>query len=327
MIRKTSFAIAALLVLGSAPAAFADESNSNPVPVADPTSQSQNSPEAQSEAASANAAAPANINDVKSRGAAEIAKRQKSLADAAGKLAAQTTDCGYNAAMGNEIKNTSVSLATVGVNLAGTVDPAAAKTLLKSIFIDHRVYALVLPKAGKVLRCDAILARTAAITTNAATFQTKLDAAKTSGVDTTAAQAGKNTAMTLLGTVNPAPIVAPIMGLVPDKGVDTVLASNRTALQTADAGLDAAVAVQKSVHQQLETARKTLAPAVKADKKDDNEKEKEAKKAERDAKKAQKESEKQARRAARDAKKNEKKNEKKSSDNKGDDNDSRDNND
>ncbi len=321
MIRKTSFAIAALLVLGAAPAAFADDSN--PVPVADPTTQSQNSPEAQSEAASANAAAPANINDVKARGAAEIAKRQKSLSDVATKLGAQTTDCGYNAAMGNEIKNTSVSLATVGVNLAGTVDPAVAKTLLKSIFIDHRVYALVLPKAGKVLRCDAILARTAAITTNAAALQTKLDAAKASGVDTTAAQASKTAALTSLATVNPAPAVAPIMGLVPDKGVEAVLASNKTALQTADAGLDAAVAIQKSVHQQLETARKTLAPAVKADKKDDNEKRKEENKAKRDAKKAQREAEKQAKKAAREAKKSDRKSDRKN-DNGADNNDNSD---
>jgi hypothetical protein len=312
MIRKTSFVITALLVLGSAPAAFAESSDSTPVPVADPVIQSQESPEAQSESSSAKAVAPDKLNDIKTKGAEQIAKRQKTLADIAGRLATQTTDCGYNAAMGTEIKNTSTGLATVGVTLAGSADTVAAKPLYKSIFTDFRVYALVAPKAGKVLRCDAILARSAALTANATALQARLDAAKANGVDTTAAQATKNAAVALLATVNPAPAVAPLMGLVPDKGVDAVQAANAAALKASDASLDSALAIQKQVHAQLEAARKVLAPVVKADKQDDRKKENEAKKAENEAKKAGKKAEREAKKAERQAKKAEKKADKQS---------------
>jgi hypothetical protein len=327
MIRKTlrrtaPFALTSLLILGAAPAAIADSggSSSTPIPVSEPVVQSQNSPEAQSEAAISKAVAPSNLNDLKAKGAAEIAKRQRTLNDLAAKLGAQTTDCGSNAAMTNEVRNSSVSLATVGVNLAGSADPVAARALYRSIFNDHRIYILVAPKAGKVLRCNAILARSAALTNEAAALQVKLDAAKAGGADTTAAQATKNAGLTLLGTVNVTAVLAPIMGLVPDKGVDSVQASNTAALKAADVALDAAYAIQKQVHSQFEAARKLLRPAVIADKKSDRKTELETKKAKE---KAEREARDAARKAERESKKADKKSEKKDkkdNDDDGDDN-------
>ncbi len=313
MIRRTSLAITALLVFG-APAALADDSSSSSStpPVTEPTVQSQSGPEAQSEAAASKVAPPADINSIKARGAAEIAKRQKSLGEAASKLSAQKTDCGFNAAMTNEIKNTATSLTTLGVNLASTTDPVQAKAFLKSIYIDHRVYALVLPKAGKVIRCDVILARTAALTSDATALQTKLDAAKASGVNTAAAQASKDAGMLLLPSVNPAPAVAPVMGLVPDRGVDVVQASNAAALKTSDLALDAQYAIQKQVHQQFNDARKALAPAVKEDREDDRKAEKDAKKAEREAERDRREAERKAKKAERETEREAKKAAKKS---------------
>ncbi len=299
MIRKHLFtrtaplALTVLFVLGSAPAAFADSTGDTaPLPVSEPIVPSQNSAEATSEADAAKRPAPANLNDLKSKGAAEIAKRQKTLNDIAGKLAAQTTDCGSNAAMSTQVASTSTSLASVGVNLAAATDPVAARTLYKSIFIDHRVYILVAPKAGKVLRCDAVLARTVALTTNGATLQAKIDAAKASGVDTTAAQASKDLGSALLLTVNPTGALTPIIGLVPDRGVEAVRLSNSAALKAADTALDGSLATQKQVHAQFEAARKLLKPAVAADKKAD-------KKAEKESKKAEKKAEREAKKAAK----------------------------
>ena len=305
MIRKNVFtrtaplALTALFVLGSAPAAFADSaSDTTPLPVSEPIVPSQNSPEATAEADATKIAAPANLNDLKAKGASQIAKRQRTLNDLAGKLSVQTTDCGSNAAMSAQVASTSTSLAGVGVNLAAATDPVVARTLYKSIFIDHRVYILVAPKAGKVLRCDAQLARSAALTTDGATLQSKIDAAKASGVDTTAAQAIKDSGSALLLTVNPSTALAPIIGLTPDRGVDAVRLSNSAALKGADTSLDASLANQKQVHAQFVAARKLLAPAVaadkKADKKAENEEKKAEKKAEIEAKKAAKAAEKAA---------------------------------
>lgn len=320
--RTAPFALASLLVLGAAPTALADSSSSSatPLPVSEPIVQSQVGPEAQSEAASSKSAAPTNLADLKAKGAAEIAKRQRTLNDLAAKLGAQTTDCGSNATMTNEVRNSSVSLATVGVNLAGATDPVAAKALFRSIFNDHRIYLLVAPKAGKVFRCNAILARSVALAKSGVALQVSLDAAKASGVDTTAAQAAKNAGVALLGTVNVSTVLTPIMGLLPDKGVDSIQASNTAALKTADAALDAAYATQKQVHAQFEAARKLLRPAVSADKKADRKAELEAKKAaekaEREARKAELEA---ARNAAKIDKKADKKADKQDKKNKNDD--------
>jgi hypothetical protein len=254
MIRKATLALA-LLVLSVSPAALAQ--SSEPVPVPEPSTQSQNAPEAQSDAASQ--AVPATLAEIKTKGADAIAKRQRTLAGLAGKLALQKTDsCAYNGSMSFEVRNTSLSLSTVGASLARTTDIEEAKTLYKSIFIDHRVYALVEPKAGKVFRCNAIVERNAALTAMAVKVQATIDSQRAKGIDTSVAQANKDAAIVLVGAVNPGVTLESVMGLVPDRGVDSVRLSNASALTACDASLDAQYASQKTAHAQLVAARNSL---------------------------------------------------------------------
>ncbi len=256
MIRKTTLALTALLMLSASPAALA-QSNDNPAPVPEPATQSQNAPEAQADAAAQ--AVPPTLADIKTKGAEQIAKRQRTLSNLAGRLALQKTDsCAYNGSMSFEVRNTSISLSTVGASLARTNDTVEATALYKSIFNDHRVYALVEPKAGKVFRCNAIVERNAGLTAFAVKVQAKIDAQRAKGIDTSVAQANKDAAILLIGAVNPGVTLESVMGLVPDRGVDSVRLSNAAALTACDASLDAQYASQKQAHAQLVAARNSL---------------------------------------------------------------------
>jgi hypothetical protein len=265
--RLTRLSLASAIGLGTiafAVPAFAEDAT--PLPVAEPIVASQNGPEAVAEGAISKLTVdPATrLADIQAKGAAAIAKRQTTLSELTAKLAAQTTDCGSNGAMTAEVAATSAGLATVGANLQTVTDLTAAKTLYRSIFTDYRVYLLVSPKAGKVIRCDAQIARNAALTADAAKLQAAIDEAKAKGVDTTAAQAAKDAAVAQLAGIVPANALNGVMGLVPDKGDKAVQAANTAALNASDKILDANFASQKSVHQQLISARKLLSGTAQA---------------------------------------------------------------
>jgi hypothetical protein len=238
--------------------AFADDAQ--PLPVAEPVVLTQTSPEANAEALIVKTTVDptTRLIDLKTKGAAAIAKRQATLAELSGKIAVQAKDCGSNAAMTTEITNTSTGLTGVGTTLAAATDVKAARDLYRSIFIDFRVYMVVAPKAGKVIRCDTQLLRNDALTAEGAKLQLSIDEAKAKGVDTTAAQSAKDAAMTQLSGINPAAALPLVMGLVPDKGDKAVAASNTAALRSSDAVLDGTYGAQKSVNAQFGVARKAL---------------------------------------------------------------------
>ncbi len=235
---------------------------------------------------------------IRSKGAAEIAKRQGSLTSTQAKLASQKADCGFNAARAAEMTTTSAGLTALGNQLAATTDLPTARTLYGKIFTDFRVYLVVLPKAGKAMRCDNALESITKFNESAVKVQTEIDAAKAKGADTTAAQALKDAAVASVTALNPAAAITPCMSLLPDKGDKTVQASNAAALQSCDASLDSVFASLKSARAQLEQARAALKSARKTDKEAD----KAADKAKREADKALREAQRDAERAARDAK-------------------------
>ena len=258
------FAAAALAVVtltstfGISSASFADDAQ--PLPVAEPVVPTQTSPEAVSEALVVKTTVdPATrLIDVKAKGAAAIATRQTTLAELSGRIAGQTNDCGSNVAMSTEIAKTASGLTTVGASLAAATDLKLAKDLYRSIFINYRVYMLVAPKAGKVIRCDVQVLRNGALTAEGAKLQASIDEVTARGVDTTAAQTAKDAAMAQLAGINPGVALPPIMGLVPDRGDRAGAASNTAALRAADVVLDGTYGAQKSVNAQFAAARKAL---------------------------------------------------------------------
>jgi hypothetical protein len=308
----------AVTSMGFATPAFADDdaSKSTLVLVGEPAVASQKGPEAVAEGLLNRSSVDleTQLTAVKAKGVAALAQRQKTLADLVGKLAAQTKDCGSNGAMSAQIGAANTGLAGVGAALAASTDINAAKTLYRTIFTDFRIYLLVAPQTGKVIRCDVFLARNEALTAEAAKLQLAIDAAKLRGANTAAAQAAKDAAVAQLGTILPANSIVGVTALIADKGDSAVQASNTAALDKSDAALDASAAAQRSVNAQFDAARKLLSQANKTDKENDKEVkngEKEAKqaakKAENDAKQAAKRAEQDAKKAEREAKKSSKK--------------------
>ena len=200
--------------------------------------------------------APGRPADLKAKAAAEIAKRQRTLAELTGKVGASTRDCGTNAAMLGEISSTASRLTVLGQTIAAEADFTRARAEFQEIYTSFRVYLLVAPKAGKVLRCDAQLVRMDQLRAEAAQIQATLDAARASGVDVSASQLTLNQALASLGAINPGAALAGITGLVPDRGVDSVRAANTAALKLSDSVHDATNKALRDVQDQLAKARK-----------------------------------------------------------------------
>jgi hypothetical protein len=300
--------------LGFAAPAFADDASSTPtlVLIAEPVVASQKGPEAVAEGVVNRSSVDleTQLAAVKAKGVAAIAQRQRTLSDLVGKLAAQTKDCGSNGAISAQLGAAATGLTGVGTALGASTDINAAKTLYRTIFTDFRIYLLVAPQTGKIVRCDVLLARNEALTAEGARVQAAIDAAKLRGANTVAAQAAKDAAIAQLGTILPGNSIVGVGALVADKGDSAIQLSNTTALNNSDAALDANAAAQRSVNAQFDVARKLLGQANKADKESDREVRKSekdakqaAKKAENDAKQAAKRAEQDARKAAREAKK------------------------
>jgi hypothetical protein len=237
----------------------------------------------------------ASLASVKARAAEAIAKRQRDIAERQAKLASQTTDCGYNAARAAEMTATSGGLAALGTTIAASTDLAATKALNKTIYTDYRVYLVVFPKLGKVLRCDNQLKRIADLGTAGVKVQAAIDAAKAQGANTAGAQAQKDAALGLISGVNPKAAIDACMGLVPDRGDKALQANNAAALGACDGALDANAKTLKSAGERLHEAWKSLKGAKADDRAED--------KIKRDAEKATREAERNAAKAVRDAEK------------------------
>jgi hypothetical protein len=303
-VRLVLVSAVAVTSLGFAAPAFADDASSTPtlVLVAEPVVASQKGPEAVAEGVvnRSSVDVETQLTAVKAKGAAAIAQRQRTLADLVGKLGAQSKDCGSNAAISAQIGAAATGLAGVGVALGASTDINAAKTLYRTIFTDFRIYLLVAPQTGKIVRCDVLLARNEA---EGARVQAAIEAAKLRGANTAAAQAAKDAAIAQLGTILPANSIVGVAALVPDKGDPAVQLSNTTALNNSDAALDANAAAQRSVNAQFDVARKLLGQANKTDRENDKEVKKDEKEAKQAAKKAENEAKQAAKRAEQDGKK------------------------
>jgi hypothetical protein len=293
-----SIASLALLVALGAPAGAADVVPT-PLPVPEPVVQTPSSAEAVNETATVSVSQ-LPLATLQTNGAAAISKRQITLAGITAKLSAQTKDCGVRGVMQSEIARTSTSLATLGVALASTTDVAAARIFYRQIFTEHRVYALVGPKAGVVERCAVQLNRSDVLAAEAVRLQGLIDKAKAEGIDTTVAQVAKDSAVATLSTVNPIPSQSTVIYLVPDRGDKTLLAANNSALTAATAQLNASLLQQRTVNAQLDAVRAALRQDIKIDNAQDKATAKLAAEAKRAAAAAEREAKRAAAAAARE---------------------------
>lgn len=249
------------------------------------------------------AVAPRSLVGLKGKAASEIAKRQRTLSELTAKITASTRDCLTNGAMLAEITGTATGLTALNQAIAAETDLTRARTQFQQIYTSFRVYLLVAPKAGKVLRCDAQLVRIDQLRTEAAQVQAIITAINPPTVESGAAQVVLNQALTALTAINPALALAGVTGLVPDRGVEAGRVANGVALKAADTALDASNRALRSVQDQLSAARKAAQRSGHDADRVRREAEQAKKKAEHEAEKARREVEQAKKKAEHDAEK------------------------
>ena len=175
---------------------------------------------------------PDRLGDLKAKAAAAVSARLTLLGSFGPRLAAAKGDCGTNATVSGLISQTTSGETTLSATISAETDLVKARAEYKQIFESYRVYALVGPKTGLTLNCDNFSAYAAKLTTEATRLQGRIDSAKATGTDVSAAQTAHDTAVTETATITSAATTAlnSVIGLNPDKGDKTLIASNRASV-------------------------------------------------------------------------------------------------
>lgn len=192
------------------------------------------------------------LTNLKTRGAAEIDRRIASLEAALAKLTASThLPDADQATLTQQVNDELASLKALKADLADDTDLTDARTHVQSVVTDYRVYALMLPKARMVASADRFVVAQDKLAQLAAKLQTKVDAAKTAGHDTTAMQAKLDdmTAQIAASKTAAAGMVTKLLVLKPTdyNANHTVLVDYRASLKTAHDDLKTARDDAKSV--------------------------------------------------------------------------------
>lgn len=148
------------------------------------------------------------------------------------------------------------SLTALKTSVAGATDATVLKNLIKSIFVDHRIYGVFIPKVNLMSRVDTLSGHGDKLNAYIAQVQPKIDAAKTAGKDTTAMVAAVTDAQTKIAEIKTS-IEALATKVEALKPADYPTAS-KTALQEIRAGIKDVQAKYKTVRESLKTGLKGL---------------------------------------------------------------------
>lgn len=133
---------------------------------------------------------PAKLNQIKTHGASEIDRRLSSLQSALLKLnSSAKLSVADKTTLTTQLKTESDSLTTLKSHLAADTNLAAARDDVQKIFLEYRVYALMLPKASLVSTADRFITAGQKFQDLADKLQAKVDAAKSQNKDATTLQA------------------------------------------------------------------------------------------------------------------------------------------
>ncbi|MGH8971736.1 MAG: hypothetical protein ACRD0C_00840 [Acidimicrobiia bacterium] len=119
-----------------------------------------------------------------------IAKRLTALETASSRLgdAKHVTD-EHESTLAGIIDDTSASLSALDAEITADTDPEALKAHCRSIFEDHRVFALVLPRTRLVVAADTAVAAADRLDQVADRLEQAIDKAEANGQDVTQARA------------------------------------------------------------------------------------------------------------------------------------------
>ena len=170
---RTRLAVAALgagLVLAVPAAAFASPARSAPPVAGNQTDRT--------------------IDSVRARCQDAITKRLTALGEASGKLPqAKHLTPEHKSALDSIISETTARLKALQPKIAGDTDPATLKADCQSIFVDNRVFALVLPRTRLVVGADAGVATADRLDQVAVKLEQAIAKAEAAGHDVTQAKA------------------------------------------------------------------------------------------------------------------------------------------
>jgi len=200
---------------------------------------------------------------IQAKGATAIKQREAQLQKLGTALAANP-GCDTGQAVAGIVSADEPALTALGQQLAADTSVAQAKTDFASIIQDYRVYLLVTPQANVTLVCGTVQKADGVLTTVEQKLANRVQQAAAKGADMTSAEASLSDMTTQLSnaTTQANAAYAGIVGLVPDKGVQSVEQSNAEALQTAKGDLvsargdlKAALADAKAVVGDLKAAK------------------------------------------------------------------------
>jgi hypothetical protein len=207
------------------------------------------------------------LENLKTKGAAEIDRRLTNLNEALAKLDASTTlKPADKSALDKTIAAELTGLKALKAKLAADSDLTTARTDVQSIFTDYRVYYLMLPKTRMISAADKFDVVETKLTKLEADLQAKVTAAKAAGQDVTAMQKllDDMLAKDTDATTKTQGVVTPLLALQPAdfNSNHTVLLQYRTTMAAALTDLQASRADAASVIAALKTPKTSSSPTA-----------------------------------------------------------------
>ena len=205
----------------------------------------------------------ASLSTVIARGDKEIQARIDSLNQLNARVSGlKNVSAGEKANIASEVSTETASLTTLKAKIDADTDVTVARTDVKTITADYRIYALVMPQMHIAAAADRVGTIGAMMTALQPKLQTRITAAQTAGHDVTALNAAYADITAKVADANTQATNAnsAVASLVPDQGNATVAASNKAAVEAARADL-------KNATNDLKAARadiKTITEGLKA---------------------------------------------------------------
>ena len=207
------------------------------------------------------------INRLKGRADAEITRRVTALNRILDKInAMKRLTADQKTTFTNGIQGQISSLTNLKTKIDADTDLSTLRTDVQSIVKSYRIFALYLPQVNIMSNADRALAIIAEMSTISTKLQTRIDAAKSAGNDTTAMQSLMTDRASKLAdaTTQAQNALNTVVPLTPDgyPGNKTTLLSARTMLQTVRSDLKAAESDATTVRQDLHSMKKTTATST-----------------------------------------------------------------
>ena len=175
---------------------------------------------------------PARLTDLKARADEAVKDRLTQIDTLTGRINGAGADCGQNADVAGQLTNARSGLQSLDATIQAETDGRKAVAEYHQIFTDFRIYWLQTPKTHEVVACDRGTKANGILTSLKQKIQGRVDEAKAKGYDVANAQAALDDMGTKLAaaTTSADQASSSVADLQPDKGNQSVLASNFAAL-------------------------------------------------------------------------------------------------